>query len=93
MIRCTFDALPIADENALKSWLTKGAFDILLKLVEAKVKQHQVKALTEGLEASPDNDKGPASQISMREAQKYQHAIDVLQEIASAENHQIIKLS
>lgn len=94
MIHCALEPLPIADENALRSWLNKGAYEILFKVIEAQVKRHQTEYLKFSLESSPENNKAAAAALALIFAQRYDCALDVLREIANKKDpYQIAKLS
>ena len=94
MIRCTLEPRSIAENDTLKGWLGKGAFEILMRVIEAKVKFHEAEYLKDSLASGPDNDKAASAAASLIMAQYYSHAATVIKELSEQkEPYQIAKLS
>lgn len=95
MITCELEDMPKEAESELRKWLAKEPpIKNLNRVLEAKVKYYQAMALREALQSGPENLKLNAANSSLLSAQRYQHAIDVLQEFTDLQSpYQIAKLT
>lgn len=81
MIKCELEQLIKEKDRELRIWLGKEEFQTLTRVIEAKVKDHECKALAAALEANPSNLKSEAFEAEMVKARRYSHCLEVLSEI------------
>jgi len=81
MIVCKLELLPKEADRALRAWLSHESYHVLVRVVEAKVKQHECEALAAAIASTAHNLKAEASEASMLKARRYQACLDVLNEI------------
>jgi hypothetical protein len=82
MITCQMESLPMDADRDLRQWLNRSARQTLVRLADSKVKLAQTEALTAAVEAKDYPFKSEAAEAKMREAQRYQTFIDVLEEFS-----------
>lgn len=94
MITSTPEPLPSAAESELREWLIKAPFQTLLRVIDAKQKDAEVKALRDAVQSSKYEAKLESGNSFLRDAQRYQACLDVLKEIAEQANpYTTIKLT
>lgn len=86
--------LTLEKDEDFKKLLRQPQIEIMRRVVDAQVKHHQVKGLKEALQADPTNDKLIGLNAALLRAQRYQHFLDVLDELQKHQGpFQTIKLS
>lgn len=81
MITVTPQALPTTEEEALRKWLLSGGYETAKKVIRAKLQERESVALREAIEGDKFPNKIDVANQYLREAQRYQAALDVLKEL------------
>lgn len=81
MIKCELEQLPREKDRELRAWLGRDEYQTLVRVIEAKLKDHECKALAAALECTAHNLKGEASEAEMQKARRYAHCLEVLAEV------------
>lgn len=90
MITATPKPLPLQESKDFQQWHGQPGAKILQKLIEARVKEHQAKAAEMGMGADhPDIGFADETKLNLLKAQRYQIALDVLEELFKADPYTI----
>jgi hypothetical protein len=94
MIVCTLEDLPDSQERELRKWLDQPAYQILLRVIDAQVKDYQAKSMAEMIEAKDSPLKMESASVNLRVAQTHACFIEIIQGLAKSKSaFQIAKLS
>lgn len=81
MITCSFEQIPKEVDRNLRLWLGRDEYQTLIRVIEGRLKKQQADALAAILESTPHNLKSQAAEAIMLKAQRYQHCLEVLEEV------------
>lgn len=81
MITCSFEQVPKEIDRNLRLWLGKDEYQTLTRVIEGRLKKQQTEALSAALQSSPHNLKSASAEASLLKAQRYQHCLEVLEEV------------
>jgi hypothetical protein len=81
MITCSFEQLPKEIDRSLRVWIGHDEYQTLIRIVDGRLKKQQTEALSAILQSTPHNLKSEAAEAVMLKAQRYQHCLEVLEEV------------
>lgn len=81
MITCGFEQIPKETDRNLRLWLGKDEYQTLVRVIDGRLKKQQTEALNTALQSNSHNLKSAAAEASLLRAQRYQHCLEVLEEI------------
>lgn len=96
MIQSSEQALTVAEDNELRSWLGKSGAQLMLKVIESKLYGLQLKHLEKAMEGSQFPLKLESSSEELKAALRYQTFLDIWKELTETPSDSpftIIKLT
>lgn len=85
--------LTIAETEKLRSWFEQGQCEQLREIVRSKVRENLMLASNIAMDSSPVNSYLEGAAVKLREAQRYQTFLTVLEEIiATKANFEIVSV-
>lgn len=86
-------SLTIAETDQLRSWFEKGECERLREIVRSRVRENLMLASNIAMDSAPTNAYLEGAAAKLREAQKYQTFLTVLEEIiATKTNFELINV-